>query len=240
MGLKQWDDLPHFLKTEEVRKYYDVLSKKKFSLFLKKVFDVCLSFLMIIVLSPVMILIAVAIKLDSAGPVFYRQERVTQYGRKFRILKFRSMVTDADKKGSLITAGNDNRITKVGKILRKTKIDEIPQLFNVLTGDMSFVGTRPEVPEFVEQYTPEMMATLLLPAGITSLASIYYKDENSLLDQFDDVNTVYINIILPDKMKWNLQGLSDFSFLNDIKLLCMTFFAVLGKDYGYGNGRNII
>lgn len=231
MILKEWDDLPGFLKAKEVRKYYDALRGKKSSLFWKRVFDVSVSFLMLIVLLPVILLISVAIKLDSQGSVFYRQVRVTQYGRKFRIFKFRSMVTDADKKGSLITVDNDSRITGIGKILRKTKLDELPQLFNVLAGDMSFVGTRPEVPRYVEKYTNEMLATLLLPAGITSLASIYFKDENSILDKADDVDTVYVDVILPKKMKWNLQGLLEYSFWDDIKLMLMTFIAVCGKDF---------
>ena len=231
MNIRKWDDLPDILKTREVRKYYDALKKKTFALFWKRVFDIIASFFMIVFFAPIFLLISIAIKCDSSGPVFYRQVRITQYGKPFRIFKFRSMVTDADKKGSLITVDHDSRITGVGNFLRKTKIDEMPQVFNILTGDMSFVGTRPEVPKYVDQYTPEMMATLLLPAGITSLASIYYKDENSLLEQTDDVDTVYMEKILPDKMKWNLRGLLEYSFFGDIKLMFMTFFAACGKNY---------
>ena len=232
MLLRKWDDLPDFLKTNEVLKYYRALEGKSISLLCKRIFDVIVAFLMVIILSPVLLLLAIAIKLDSKGPVFYRQIRVTQYGKQFRIFKFRSMVTDADKKGSLITVDNDNRITKVGRIIRKTKLDEVPQLLNILTGDMSFVGTRPEVPKYTEKYSPEMNATLLLPAGVTSLASIYYKDESSLLDNTDDVDTVYLQTILPEKMKWNLQGIMNYSFWGDIRLMFMTFFAACGKDYG--------
>lgn len=234
MNIKNWEDLPDSLRVPEVRCYYDSLKKKSLSLKCKRVFDIVVSMLMLIFLSPVILIISLAIKLDSTGPVFYRQIRITQYGREFRIFKFRSMIVDADKKGALITVDNDNRITRVGKILRKTKLDEVPQLFNVLSGDMSYVGTRPEIHKYVNAYSPEMMATLLLPAGITSLASIYYKDENSLINNTEDVDEVYINKILPSKMKWNLQGLLNYSFWGDVKLMFMTFFAACGKEYKSG------
>ena len=228
--MKKWDDLPPELQTEAVRPYYDALYKKRGSLFLKRLFDVVVSALMLVVLAPVFLLLAIAIKLDSPGPVFYRQVRVTAYGRRFRIFKFRSMVVDADK-GSLVTVSADKRITRVGGFIRKCRLDEICQLIDVLRGTMTFVGTRPEVPKYVEQYTPEMMATLLLPAGVTSLTSIYYKDESRFLDGAEDVDRVYMEKVLPDKMYWNLKGLKEFSFFSDIEIMIMTVLAVLGKEY---------
>lgn len=230
MMLKKWEDLPIEMQTEEVRKYYDVLKKKQVGLFFKRLFDIVISLLMLIVLSPVFLILAIAIKIDSRGPVFYRQVRLTQYNRQFRIFKFRSMVQDADK-GSQVTTGNDSRITRVGKFVRKCRLDEICQLIDIFRGTMTFVGTRPEVPKYTEQYTPEMMATLLLPAGVTSLASIYYKDEADLLDAAEDTDRVYVEEILPAKMYYNLKAIESFSFWGDIKIMFMTVFAVLGKNY---------
>ena len=230
MLLKKWEQLPPEMQTDEVRKYYDILKKKQVSLFFKRIFDIVVSFLMLILLSPLFLILAIAIKIDSKGPVFYRQVRVTQYNRKFRIFKFRSMIRDADK-GSLVTLDGDARVTRVGKFVRKCRLDEISQLINVLNGDMTFVGTRPEVPKYTERYTPEMMATLLLPAGITSLASILYKDEAKLLDAADDTDKVYIEKILPAKMYYNLKSIENFSFCGDIRIMFMTVFAVLGKGY---------
>ncbi|MBO5859554.1 MAG: sugar transferase [Clostridia bacterium] len=226
--LKKWDKLPPEMQIPEVRKYYDVLKKKKFSLFLKRLFDITVSFILLVLLSPVFLILAIAIKLDSKGPVFYRQTRVTQYGKEFRIFKFRSMVTDADK-GSLLTVGGDSRVTKTGRFIRKYKLDELSQLIDVFRGTMTFVGTRPEVPEYVEKYTPEMMATLLLPAGITSEASVYYKDENELLDAADDVEKTYVEVVLPDKMKYNLAAINSFSFFDDIKVMILTVLAIIRK-----------
>lgn len=228
MILRKWEDLPSEMQIPEVRKYYDVLKKKKFSLFLKRLFDVTVSFILLVLSSPVFLILAIAIKLDSKGPVFYRQTRVTQYGKEFRIFKFRSMVTDADK-GSLLTVGGDSRVTKTGRFIRKYKLDELSQLIDVFRGTMTFVGTRPEVPKYVEKYTPEMMATLLLPAGITSEASIYYKDENELLDAADDVEKTYVEVVLPDKMKYNLAAINSFSFFDDIKVMILTVLAVFRK-----------
>ncbi|MBQ5929884.1 MAG: sugar transferase, partial [Clostridia bacterium] len=182
MIIKKWEKLPAEFKKEEIRPYYEILRKKKVSLFFKRAFDILVSLLMLIILSPLFLILAIAIKIDSKGPVFYRQVRVTQYGKKFRIFKFRTMVKDADKIGSQVTVGNDARITRVGKFIRKCRLDEICQLIDILRGTMTFVGTRPEAEKYVEAYTDEMMATLLLPAGVTSLASIYYKDEAKLLD----------------------------------------------------------
>ena len=230
MMLKKWEDLPKEMQTEEVREYYAALKEKKFSLFLKRAFDVFVSAFMLILLSPLFLILAIAIKIDSRGPVFYRQVRVTQYNRTFRIFKFRSMVQNADK-GSLVTVGNDSRITRVGKFIRKFRLDEICQLIDVFRGTMTFVGTRPEVPKYTAHYTHEMMATLLLPAGVTSRASIYYKDEAELLDNAEDTDKVYIEQILPAKMYYNLKEIKSFSFFGDIKTMFMTVFAVLGKEY---------
>ena len=227
MILKKWEDLPEQFRTDAVRPYYDILAKKQGSLLLKRVFDVVVSALMLLVLSPVFLLLAIAIKLDSPGPVFYRQVRVTQYGKEFRIFKFRSMVSNADKIGAQVTVGNDSRITRVGKLIRKCRLDEICQLIDILRGTMTFVGTRPEVPKYVAAYTPEMVATLLLPAGVTSLASIMYKDEDELLSDAEDVDRTYIESVLPGKMQYNLKAIDAFSFWGDIKLLFMTVIAVL-------------
>ncbi len=227
----KWEKLPAEMQTEEVKKYYDILKKKRFSLFLKRVFDFFVSLTMLIVISPIFLILAIAIKIDSKGPVFYRQLRVTQYGKKFRIFKFRTMVDNADKIGSHVTVDGDSRITKVGKFIRKYRLDEVSQLIDVLLGRMSFVGTRPEAVKYVDKYTPEMMATLLLPAGVTSLASIYYKDEAEMLSGAEDADKTYVEEILPQKMKYNLQAIENFSFWGEIKVMFMTVFAVLGKDY---------
>ena len=226
-----WEQLPEELRTDAVRPYYDSLKKKQGSLLLKRIFDIVVSAVMLLILLPVFAVLAIAIKLDSQGPVFYRQVRVTQYGKKFRIFKFRSMVSNADKIGTQVTVGNDSRITRVGKLIRKCRLDELCQLIDVFRGTMTFVGTRPEVPKYVEAYTPEMLATLLLPAGVTSLASIFYKDEDKLLEGAEDVDGTYIQKVLPGKMRYNLQAIKRFSFWGDIKIMFMTVFAVLGKEY---------
>ena len=232
MRLLKWEKLPEEMQTEEVRKYYDILKKKQCALFFKRAFDIFVSLLMLIILSPLFLILAIMIKIDSKGPVFYRQERVTQYGKKFRIFKFRTMVVDADKIGTQVTVNNDSRVTRVGRLLRKTRLDEISQLIDVLRGALTFVGTRPEVDKYVQQYTDEMKATLLLPAGITSEASIRYKDESKLLDTAEEeVDEVYVKEILPSKMKYNLKSLKTFGFWKDIKVMFMTVFAVLGKEY---------
>jgi len=225
-----FEQLPPQMRTEAVRKYHTILSGRKASLVFKRIFDVLVSLVLLVVLSPVFLVLAVAIRLDSPGPVFFRQERVTQYGRRFRIHKFRTMVTGADK-GSQVTVNHDSRITRIGRVTRGCRLDEIPQLLDVLRGDLTLVGVRPEAPRYVAEYTEEMMATLLLPAGVTSLASIYYKDEAKLLDGVEDPDKVYIETILPAKMVYNLRGMEHFSFWSDIRLLFMTVFAVLGRDY---------
>ena len=231
MLLKKWEQLPPEMQNEEVKRYYDILRKKKFSLFCKRLFDIVLSFLMLIIFSPTFLILAILIKIDSKGPVFYRQERITRYNKPFKIYKFRSMYVYADK-GSKITVEGDDRITRIGKFIRKCRLDEISQLINVLNGTMTFVGTRPEVPEYIKEYTPEMYATLLLPAGITSLASIYYKDEAELIENAENADKIYIEKILPAKMQYNLKSIEKFGFWHDIKIMFMTVFAVLGKDYG--------
>ena len=219
MQFRDWEDIPEFMQNEAVRKYYDILQKRRFSLVLKRFFDIVLSIFMIIIFIPVFVVISVWIKTDSEGPVFYRQERITQYGKIFRIFKFRTMVINADKIGTLVTAQNDIRITKVGRKIRKIRLDEIPQLFNILIGDMSFVGTRPEVKKYVDVYTDEMKATLLLPAGVTSMASIAYKDEDNVLKAAIDVDEVYRKEILPQKMDWNLDEIRKFSLFHEIKIM---------------------
>ena len=225
--LKNWNELPEYMRTDEVRPYYDLLQKKRLSLFLKRVFDIVVSLIMIILCSPILFIISILIVKDSKGGVFYRQERVTQYGRVFRIFKFRTMVKNADQIGTQVTVSNDSRITKIGSKLRNCRLDELPQLFNIFLGDMTFVGTRPESVHYVKSYTNEMYATLLLPAGVTSEASIEYKDEADLLDQADDVDSVYINEGLPEKMKYNLNSIKEFSFFKEIATMFRTVFAVL-------------
>lgn len=231
MRWREWNELPKSLQVPEVQEYYDILSKKKHSLKLKRCFDVVTALIMLICFSPIMLVISAAIVLDSPGGVFYRQERVTQYGKMFRIHKFRTMVSNADKIGTQITVENDSRITKIGSILRKYRLDEMPQLVDILEGNMSFVGTRPETKQYVKAYTPEMRATLLLPAGITSEASIRYKDEAKLLDVAYDVDKVYVEKVLPRKMKYNLEAIKKFSFWGEIATMFRTVLAVLGKDY---------
>ena len=230
MKIIKWEKLPKEMQTEEVRKYYDILKKRKASLFFKRLFDLFASIIMLVILSPAFLILAIAIKIDSKGPVFYRQERVTQYGKRFKIHKFRTMVQNADK-GSQVTVNNDSRITRVGKFIRDCRLDEIAQLLDVISGNLTLVGVRPEATKYVNAYTSEMMATLLLPAGVTSLASIYYKDEAKLLDGVEDTDKVYIEKILPEKMRFNLEGIEKFSFWGDIKIMFMTVFAVLGKEY---------
>lgn len=224
--LCQWDELPMEMQNSEVRIYYDILVKKRNQLLLKAVFDKITALCLLIFLSPVFLLLALLIKADSKGPVFFRQERVTQYGRPFRIYKFRTMVDHAEKLGTQVTTQADSRITNIGNKLRGCRLDELPQLINIFKGEMSFVGTRPEVMKYVKAYTPEMMATLLLPAGVTSDASIAYKDEEKLLADTDDVDEIYIHVVLPQKMEFNLQSIKNFSFLNDILTMFRTGRAV--------------
>ena len=219
------------MSSPELAEYKKILDAKKMSRILKRTFDIVVSAVLLVLLFPVCVIIAAAIKCDSHGKVIYKQERITTNGKKFYIYKFRTMVENADKIGGLLTTSNEKRITKVGGFLRKYRIDEFPQLLNVLKGEMSFVGVRPEVLKYVSQYTDEMFATLLLPAGITSLACIYYKDEAKLLDSAEDADRIYIEQILPGKMYYNLKSIREFSFLGDIKIMIMTVLAVLGKEF---------
>lgn len=226
MILRKWGGLPVWLRTQEARPYYESLKKKRISLILKRIFDFAASGFLLGILSPLFLILAAAVKKDSPGPVFFRQVRATQYGRPFCIYKFRTMVAGAEKLGAKVTSKDDPRVTRVGAVMRKFRLDEIPQLINIISGDMTFVGTRPEVFKYVRRYTPEMAATLLLPAGVTSYASIAYKDEEKLLDGAGDVDEVYVNRILPKKMKYNLRSLKNFSLLSDISVMLRTIAAV--------------
>ena len=232
----KYNDLPKEFQNDAVKKYYEIVSRKKISLLFKRIFDIIFSILILLILFIPIIIISIAIIIDSNGSVFYRQERVTKYGKKFRIFKFRTMVTNADKIGTLVTVKSDVRITKVGKFLRKYRLDEFPQIFNILIGDMSFVGTRPEVTKYVEKYSDYMYATLLLPAGLTSYSSINYKDEDEIISEHlkdnENIDYIYVNYILPDKMKYNIEYIEKFSFLYDIKIMFKTFLSVFlgGKN----------
>lgn len=227
MMLKKWEDLPKEMQNEAVRPYYESLKSKRISLICKFLFDKVMSAVMLIGLAPIFLLLAILIKMDSPGEVFFRQERVTQYGKKFRIHKFRTMVKDAEALGAQVTTKSDMRVTKIGKKLRGCRLDELPQLIDILQGNMSFVGTRPEVTKYVEQYTSEMYATLLLPAGVTSEASIEYKDEEKLLADAKNADKTYVEEVLPQKMQWNLQSLKEFDFVGDIKTMIKTVVAVM-------------
>lgn len=230
MVLKKWDDLPSNMKNASVKEYYDILYEKRFSLFAKRAFDIVVAILTFVVLSPIFIILSIAIKIDSKGPIMFRQVRITQYGKQFKIFKFRTMVNNAEKIGAQVTTKNDSRVTKVGRFIRKCRLDEIPQLFNIISGDMSFVGTRPEVIKYVERYTDEMMATLLLPAGVTSEASIHYKDEERILTVAEDADRTYVEAVLPEKMKYNLKNIEKFSFLGEIVTMVRTVGAVVKKE----------
>ena len=204
-----------------------VLEKRKLQLALKRAMDVVISGCALAVIWPVLLLIAVAIKIDDPGPVFYRQVRVGKNGKEFRIYKFRTMVVDADKKGLAITVGRDNRITRVGAFLRKTKLDELAQLINVFTGEMSFVGPRPEVPKYVNLYTPYQRQVLLVRPGITDYASIAYRNENDMLEGAEDPERMYIDVIMPDKIELNMKYLHEISPVADVKLILSTVIAVI-------------
>ncbi len=230
MILQKYELLDKEFHNDDVKKYYSMLETRKVSIAVKRVFDFFVSLIMTVFFLPIFLILALAIKLDSKGPVLFRQERVTTYGKVFRIYKFRTMVANAESLGTQVTVNNDMRVTRVGRVLRKYRLDETPQLFNILKGEMSFVGTRPEVPRYVDSYTDDMYATLLLPAGVTSLASIFYKDEERLLSESENANETYIEKILPEKMKYNLKYIESFSFWNDIKLMLMTVVAVIKKE----------
>lgn len=227
--LRDWDALPDFMRVPEVRPYYNILQQKQLSLLLKRIFDFVCAIGLLLVLAIPLAVLAVWIKLDSEGPVFYRQERVTAFGKRFRIHKFRTMVNNADKMGAAVTVTGDARITKAGQKMRDLRLDELPQVFDVLNGNMSFVGTRPEVAKYVDKYQPEFYATLLLPAGIMSETAIHFKDEAALLDLAKDVDKVYVEQVLPQKMKWNLQYIKQFSFAGDIATMTRSFLLMIGK-----------
>lgn len=231
MVLKKWAQLPPEMQNDSVKKYYDILHKKRCSLFFKRLFDIIMSLLLLLIFSPLFSILAIAVKCDSKGPVFFRQERVTQYGKKFRIFKFRTMVVDAEKMGAQVTVHNDCRVTKIGYVMRKLHLDETIQVLNVLIGDMSFVGTRPEVTKYTDKYTDEMTATFLLPAGITSLASIVYQEERKLIHNAGNVDEVYVNKILPQKMKYNLYSIEHFTLGFDLKIMLQTVYSVFNKNY---------
>ena len=225
--MRKWNDLPKEMQVEQVKKYYEILQCHKGSLLAKRTFDIIVASLLVVILSPILLLLSILIKIDSPGPVMFRQVRVTTYGKPFRIFKFRTMVNNADKIGTQVTTKGDSRVTRMGKMLRGCRLDELPQLFNVLKGEMSFVGTRPEVEKYVAHYTDEMKATLLMPAGITSRASIEYKDEERLLESAENADEVYIHQVLPEKMKYNLRAIEKFSFWDDIKTMFATVMAVM-------------
>ena len=224
--MRKWNELPEDMQVEEVRRYYEILQHKTEILW-KRIFDILVSGILIILTSPIFLILSLLIKLDSKGPVIFRQIRITAYGKKFRICKFRTMVNHAEKLGSQVTTKGDARVTRMGKLLRGCRLDELPQLFNILAGDMTFVGTRPEVEKYVKQYTNEMKATLLLPAGVTSRASIEYKDEEKLLENAENADEIYVQNVLPEKMKYNLKAIENFSFWEDIKTMFATVVAVI-------------
>ena len=225
--MRKWNDHPKEMQVEQVKKYYEILQCHKGSLLAKRIFDIIVASLLVVILSPILLFLSILIKIDSPGPVMFRQVRVTTYGKPFRIFKFRTMVNNADKIGTQVTTKGDSRVTRMGKMLRGCRLDELPQLFNVLKGEMSFVGTRPEVEKYVAHYTDEMKATLLMPAGITSRASIEYKDEERLLESAENADEVYIHQVLPEKMKYNLRAIEKFSFWDDIKTMFATVIAVI-------------
>ena len=231
MVLKDWDELPPELRCDELRPYYDILRRHRGGLAAKRGFDIAASALLLAALSPVLLAVSAAVAADSRGGVFFLQERVTAYARHFKIIKFRTMVPDAESLGSQLTTSGDMRVTRVGRFLRKSRLDELPQLVNILVGDMSFVGTRPEVPRYVARYTNEMLATLLLPAGVTSEASIRYKDEYKLLTGAESIDDAYVQNVLPGKMYYNLKAIEDFSILNELRTMLRTVLAVCGKEY---------
>lgn len=224
-----YEEIPMFMKNEVVAKYHKMLMRKKYILFFKRVFDLVFSLIMAIILFPVLIMTCIIIKCDSPGKVIFKQKRITQCGRVFDIFKFRTMVEDAEKIGTQVTTGDDPRITRCGKWLRKYRIDELPQIFNIIRGELSFVGPRPEVQKYVLQYTDEMLATLLIPAGVTSLASIIYKDESKMLENANNPDEVYVKEVLPQKMKYNIEYIEKMSIAYDIKIILKTICAVLKK-----------
>jgi lipopolysaccharide/colanic/teichoic acid biosynthesis glycosyltransferase len=222
MLVRHWEDLPFFMQKDAVVPYFEILKKKWIGLTVKRAFDILVSLLLLLLFLPLFLVLAILIKLDSPGPVFYRQERITQFGRPFMIFKFRTMVTNADSIGPSVTVDQDSRVTAIGHFIRKNRLDEIPQLLNVLDGEMTFVGTRPEVPKYVDQYSDEMESTLLLPAGVTSKASLAFKDEAKLLSGALDVDAIYLHEILPKKMSLNLEYEKVENLRSDVQVILET------------------
>lgn len=235
--LISWESLPKEMKNDNVNNYYILLQKRSISIAVKRGFDLIVGIITSLFLIIPMVIIAIMIKIDSEGPILFKQNRVSAGNRIFKIYKFRTMIVNAEYVGAQVTSKSDSRITRVGKMLRKARLDELPQIFNVIKGDMSFVGTRPEVPHYVDSYTDEMYATLLLPAGITSETSIKYKDEERLINNSDNSDETYINEVLPQKMKYNLEYLKKFSFWYDIKIMFITVLAVIRKDDKINNQK---
>ena len=224
--MRKWEELPEEFQRDEVRPYYEHLREHRVSLVLKRIMDLLAACLLLLLLFPFMLVIGIIVGVTSPGGVFFCQERVTAYGWHFRIIKFRTMAAGAESRGSQVTTEGDSRVTGVGHFLRKVRLDELPQLLNIIKGDMSIVGTRPEVPRYVAAYTPEMLATLLLPAGVTSKASIEYKDEERLLSEGSDVDRIYVEQVLPAKMKYNLAYMMEYSLGKDLLLMLQTVVAV--------------
>lgn len=221
-----YEQLPEKMKNEFTRQYWDMLETRRFSLVCKRIFDVVVSMLALLILSPFFLILAAAVKIDSPGPVFYRQVRVGRYNKDFRIFKFRTMVQNADQIGPPLTTGKDPRITRVGLFIRKLRLDEFSQFLNVLDGSMSFVGPRPEVRRYVDAYTPEFMATLLVRPGLTAPSSIAFKDEDRLLNSGGDPEKIYLEKILPPKTALNLDYIKHISVLHDIGIMFQTVKAV--------------
>lgn len=230
MRICPFEKLPSDLQTPEVREYYDLLKKKQGYLTVRRVLDILISLILIAILLPFYLILSVIIVIDSGRPVLYRQKRVGQYGKPFYILKFRTMVQNADKIGSAVTTSGDSRITRVGRWIRGLRLDELPQAFHLLTGQMTLIGTRPEVQRYVDHYTPEQKAVLLLPPGMTGRASILFRNEARLMENAQDADQVYIEKILPRKMRENLIYLRQISFVTDCKLLADTFLCLFRKD----------
>ena len=234
--LRRWKNLPENMRNDAVKPYYEALKKKQLSIAVKRGFDLVAGLLSLIVLSPIMLVIGAWIRLDSKGPALYRQVRVTRYSKPFRIFKFRTMRTDADRMGSQMTVDGDSRITRAGSMLRARRLDELPQLLNIVRGEMSFVGARPEVPKYVDTYTDEMMAVFLLPAGVTSDCSLLYRDEGKLLKDVKDVDGFYIHELLPQKMRCSLDALMHFGLADDMRVMWRTVRSVIFGKAGNDNG----
>ena len=234
--LKAWDHLPQTMRRDAVRPYYDALREKRASLVAKRLFDVVAGTVALVPMLPVLLVIGAWVRLDSRGPALFRQVRVTQYGREFRIFKFRTMRVSRQGEGTQVTVSGDARITRAGKYLRAKRLDELPQILNIIRGDMSFVGARPEVPKYVAHYTDEMMATLLLPAGVTSDCSLRYRDEGERLRGAQDVDEAYVRVVLPEKMRYNLQSLREFRLGGEFWVMVRTAQMVFSGKGGTEDG----